>query len=127
MEFSLTPDQSAAMDAIERLARQFETKPTEFDGFVLQSAELEEELEKGGYFDIASVPEMGPVTAAMAVERLARSPYTAEVALSMLLRPQLDSLCIAIFEEEVQRSVDSMLEVRRSEETRLRERIKSIR
>jgi hypothetical protein len=90
MDFTLTPDQAAVVDAIERLGRQFESKPTEFDGFALESRELEEELENGGYFDIASIPEMGPVTAALAVERLARSPYTVEVALSMLLRPHLD-------------------------------------
>ena len=90
MDFTLTPDQTAVLDAIERLGRQFEHKPTDFDGFALQSPELEQELENGGYFDIASIPEMGPVTAALAVERLARSPYTVEVALSMLLRPQLN-------------------------------------
>ena len=43
-----------------------------------------------------------------------------------IVRPQLDSLCEAIFEEEVQRSVDSMLAVRRAEEARLRQRIKPI-
>ena len=90
MDFTLTPDQAAVVDAIERLGRQFESKPTEFDGFALESRELEEELDNGGYFDIASIPEMGPVTAALAVERLARSPFTVEVALSMLLRPHLD-------------------------------------
>lgn len=90
MDFTLTPDQAAVVDAIDRLARQFETTPTDFEGFALESAELEQELENGGYFDIASIPEMGPVTAALAVERLARSPYTAELALSMLLRPQLN-------------------------------------
>lgn len=41
-----------------------------------------------------------------------------------VLRPQLDSLCEAIFEEEVARSVDSMVAIRRQEEARLRERIK---
>ena len=43
-----------------------------------------------------------------------------------VLRPQLDSLCEARFDEEVERKVDSMLEVRRAEEARLRERIKVI-
>lgn len=90
MEFTLTPDQAAVADAIERIARQFASKPIEFDGFALQSPELERELEAGQYFDIAAFPEMGPVTAALAVERLARTPYTVEAALSMLLRPQLD-------------------------------------
>ena len=89
MEFTLTDDQAAVADAIERLARQFDTKPTDFDGFALYSAELKQELENGQYYDIAAFPEMGPITAALAVERLARSPFTVEAALSMLLRPQL--------------------------------------
>ena len=90
MDFTMTPDQSSVIDAIDRLGRQFENVPVEFEGFALENARLDLELENGGYFDIASIPEMGPLTAALAVERLARSPYTAEVALSMLLRPQLD-------------------------------------
>ncbi len=90
MEFTLTPDQAAVADAIDRLARQFDTKPTEFHGLALESPELERELEEGQYFDIAAFPEMGPVTAALAVERLARSPYAVETALSMLVRPHLD-------------------------------------
>ncbi len=90
MQFSLTPDQAAVVDANDRIARQYGTKPTDFDGFALQSPQLAQELENGQYFDIAAFPEMGPVTAALAVERLARSPYAVEVALSMLVRPQLD-------------------------------------
>jgi len=90
MQFTPTPDQAAVVDAIDRIAREYGTKPTDFDGFALQSPQLAQELENGQYFDIAAFPEMGPVTAALAVERLARSPYAVEVALSMLVRPQLD-------------------------------------
>lgn len=89
MDFMPTDDQAAVADAIERLARQFASTPTDFDGFALHSAELEEELVNGQYFDIAAFPEMGPVTAALAVSRLAQSPYAVEVALSMLVRTQL--------------------------------------
>jgi len=64
--------------------------PTEFHGFALVGEELERELEAGQYFDIAAIPELGTLAAALAVERLARLPCTAEIALSMLLRPQLD-------------------------------------
>ncbi len=39
------------------------------------------------------------------------------------LRLELDSLCDALFEQELQRTVDSMLEVRRAEEEALRRRI----
>jgi hypothetical protein len=89
MDFRLTPDQDALVSAIDKLAQAFELKPAEFRGFALVGHELERELEDGQYFDIARIPELGPLAAAMAVERLARLPYTAEIALSMLVRPQL--------------------------------------
>ena len=89
MNFELTADQEALVSAIDKLARRFEMKPTEFHGFALAGHELERELEEGGYFDIAQVPELGPLAAALAVERLARLPYAAEAALSMLVRPHL--------------------------------------
>jgi hypothetical protein len=50
---------------------------------------LERELDEGQYFDIAQVPELGPLAAAMAVDRLARLPFASEFALSMLVRPHL--------------------------------------
>jgi len=89
MDFRLTPDQEALVSAIDKLAAQFAAKPSDFHGFALIGEELEKELDDGQYFDIALVPELGPLSAAMAVERLARLPCTAEVALSMLVRPQL--------------------------------------
>jgi hypothetical protein len=89
MDFRLTADQSALVQAIDKLAEQFANKPTEFRGFALAGHALEKELEEGQYFDIAQVPELGPLCAAMAVERLAQLPYAAELALSMLVRPQL--------------------------------------
>jgi hypothetical protein len=89
MDFRLTADQAAAADGIERIAARFTTKPTDFHGFALASAALEQELQTGGYFDLATVPELGSVSAAIAVERLARLPCTGEIALSMLVRPQL--------------------------------------
>jgi hypothetical protein len=89
MDFRLTDDQEALVSAVDKLALQFDAKPTEFHGLALDGPELERELEEGQYFDIAQVPELGPLCAAMAVERLARSPFTTEIALSMLVRPQL--------------------------------------
>jgi hypothetical protein len=90
MDFTLTADQAALSDALDKLAAQFESKPTDFHGFALHGKDLERELEHGQYFEIAAVPELGPLSAAMAVERFARLPCTAEIALSMLVRPQLD-------------------------------------
>lgn len=89
MDFRLTADQSDLAQAIDTLAAHFDRKPTEFRGFVLPGSELERALEEGQYFDIARVPELGPLGAALTVERLARLPCTVEMALSMLVRPQL--------------------------------------
>jgi len=89
MDLTLTSDQSALMSALDRLAAAFEQKPTDFHGFALAGTALERELEAGEYFDIAQIPELGPLTAAMAVERLAWLPYTLDIAESMLVRPQL--------------------------------------
>ena len=90
MDFTLTADQAALATSLDKLAARYETKPTAFHGFALTSPALEQELEDGGFFEIARIPELGPLAAAMAVERLARLPYAAEVALSMLVRPQLE-------------------------------------
>ncbi len=90
MDFTLTADQAALSSAIDRIAADFESKPTEFAGFALPSEALEQQLEDGEFYSVAAIPELGPVSAALAVERLARLPCTAEVALSMLLRPQIN-------------------------------------
>lgn len=92
MDFKLTPDQDSVVSAIEKLAEQFVDKPTDAHGFVLTGPELERELADGEYFDIALIPEFGALSAALAVERLARLPFTVEAALSMLVRPQLLSM-----------------------------------
>jgi hypothetical protein len=89
MDFTLTSDQTTLAGALDSLAESFATKPTDAHGFVLVGSDLERELEESGFFDIASEPDLGPVSAAMAVERLARLPYAAEVALSMLVLPHL--------------------------------------
>ena len=94
MDFRLTADQEALLSAVDKIAQRFSSKPTEFHGFALISDELEKELEAGGYFDIAAIPELGPLSAVMAIERLARLPFTAEIALSMLVRPHLPGGCV---------------------------------
>ncbi|MFV8818020.1 acyl-CoA dehydrogenase family protein [Haliea sp. E17] len=90
MDFALNDDQLAVAGALDKLAERFASSPVDFHGFALVSDELDRELEESQYFDIATIPEMGPLSAADSVERLARLPYTAEIALSMLVRPHLD-------------------------------------
>ena len=89
MDFTLTADQLSLATAVDGLASQFKDKPVEFRGFALVSSALEEQLAEAEFFDIATTPGLGPVAAALTVERLAHLPYTAEAALSMLVRPHL--------------------------------------
>jgi hypothetical protein len=89
MDFALTSDQESVVSALDRLAQSFASKPVNFHGFALLSEELERELDDGQYFDLAQIPELGPLAAALAVEKLARLPYAVEIALSMLVRPHL--------------------------------------
>jgi hypothetical protein len=89
MDLALTADQAALATALERLSSRFQQTPMDFRGFALVNPELEHELTAGEFFDIAVASDLGPVSAALAVERLARLPCTAEVALSMLVRPHL--------------------------------------
>ena len=90
MDFTLSEDQSAIQGALDKLAEEFALVPAEFHKFALFGDKLEQELEEGQYFDIAAIPELGALSAALAVERLARLPYTVETALSMIVRPMLD-------------------------------------
>jgi Acyl-CoA dehydrogenase, C-terminal domain len=89
MDFTLTTDQLSLATALDGLAASFQDKPIEFRGFALASEELERQLAGAEFFDIAATPGLGPVAAALTVERLARLPYAAEVGLSMLVRPHV--------------------------------------
>lgn len=90
MDFALNPDQVALSSALDKLASRFQSPPTDFREFVLNDEEITKELEMGGFFEAASIPELGPVSAAVVTEGLAKLPYSAEVALSMLVAPQLE-------------------------------------
>lgn len=85
MDLMLNADQQAVLDAVEGIALDFTSTPSDFHGFALYSLELDSVLADNGFFEIATTPELGRVAAAAAVERLARLPFTAEIALSMLL------------------------------------------
>ena len=63
--------------------------------------------------------EPAPVSLSSEDRAIVDTLYSQQV---QVLRPQLDSLCEAIFDEEVRKAVDSMLVVRRAEEERLRGR-----
>lgn len=87
MDLTPTSDQIAILDALGSLTRPFMSPPLHDTSFALVDAQLDRELEEGGFLDVAFSPELGPVTAAMVVERLARLPYASEAAISGLVRP----------------------------------------
>lgn len=89
MRFTLTDDQLTLETALDGLVAGFSEIPVDFRSFACVAPALEQAVEANGFFDIANVPELGAVSAAMAVDKLARLPVTGEFALSMLVRPHI--------------------------------------
>lgn len=89
MDLSLTPDQVAILDAIDSLTKRFASPPIHDISFALTSDELDRELAEGGFLDVGFDPDLGTLSAALVVERLARLPYAVEAAASALIRPLL--------------------------------------
>lgn len=89
MDLSLTDDQVAILDAIDALTRPYAGASLHEAGFALPDAQLDRELAEGGFLDIGFDPDLGAVSAALVVERVARLPHTVEAAASALIRPLL--------------------------------------
>jgi len=87
MELALSSEQEAIIDAIDGLAKPFASPPTDFRGYALTSGELDAALVENGFLDIERMEELGAVTAALVIERLARLPYAVEAGASALVRP----------------------------------------
>ncbi|QIG80765.1 acyl-CoA dehydrogenase family protein [Stakelama tenebrarum] len=92
MELALSDDQLTILDAVDVLTRPYVSPPTDCRDFVLTSPELDAELVQGGFLDIAFDPDLGAISAALVVEKLARLPYATESAMSALVRPLLGEL-----------------------------------
>ena len=100
MDLSLTDDQRMVLDALDALCRPYEAAPIHDAPLAATSAALEAELLEGGFLDVALDPDLGCVTAALVVERLARLPFAVEAAAWALVRPALGDglsypLCLA--------------------------------
>ncbi len=89
MNLSLTPDQIAILDALDSLAKPYAEVPIGDHSCALVSDKLDRELSEGRFLDVALDPDLGTVTAAIIVERLARLPFTTEAAMTALVRPLL--------------------------------------
>lgn len=90
MLLSLSEDQTQILDFIDSLTRPYAGVPMHDTSFALTSDDLDRELVEGGFLDVAAMPELGPVTAALVAEKLARLPFAVEAAASALVRPLLD-------------------------------------
>jgi hypothetical protein len=89
MDLSLTSDHLAILDALDSLAKPYASVPIGDHSFALTSDALNRELAEGGFLDVGFDPDLGTIAAAVVVERLARLPYTAEAAMSAIVRPLL--------------------------------------
>ena len=91
MELALSDDQVQILDAIDTLAKPYAAVPIHDISFALTSEALDRELADNGFLDVAAMDDLGPETAALVVERLARLPFAVEAGASALVRPMLDS------------------------------------
>ncbi|EJL35311.1 acyl-CoA dehydrogenase family protein [Novosphingobium sp. AP12] len=90
MQLALSEDQTQVLDFIDSLARPYATLPMHDVSLALESAELDAALVENGFLDVMAVEELGPVTAALVAEKLARLPFAVEAAASALVRPLID-------------------------------------
>ncbi|MET0239642.1 MAG: acyl-CoA dehydrogenase family protein [Sphingobium sp.] len=90
MHLSLTEDQGQILDFIDSLTKPYASVPLHDTSLALTSDELDAELVEGGFLDVGLMPELGPVTAALVVEKLARLPFAVEAAATALVRPLID-------------------------------------
>lgn len=89
MNLALNEDQTQILDFVDSLTRPYASVPMHDTSFALTSDALDAELVEGGFLDVMAIEELGAVTAALVVERLARLPYAVEAAASSLVRPLL--------------------------------------
>lgn len=90
MQLALNEDQTQVLDFIDSLARPYAAIPLHDVSLALESAELDAALVENGFLDVMAVEELGPVTAALVIEKLARLPFAVEAAASAMVRPLVD-------------------------------------
>ena len=90
MQLSLSEDQTQILEFLDSLSRPYASVPMHDISFALTSDALDAALAEGGFLDVAAMPELGPVTAALVTERLARLPFAVEAAASALVRMLVD-------------------------------------
>ena len=90
MDLALTDDQRAILSAVDALVRPFEAAPLHDAPLAATSDGLDAQLRQNGFLDVARDPDLGTVTAAVVIERIARLPFATEAAFSAMIGPLLD-------------------------------------
>lgn len=90
MYLAINEDQTQILDFIDSLTKSYAAVPTHDTSYALTNDQLDAELAENGFLDVMGVEELGPVTAALVVEKLARLPIAIEAAASALVRPLID-------------------------------------
>jgi alkylation response protein AidB-like acyl-CoA dehydrogenase len=89
MDLSLNQDQRAILDALDVLVRPWESAPIHDAPLFASDPALDAALAEAGFLEVAADPDLGTVTAALVIERLARLPFAVEAAVSALAVPLL--------------------------------------
>ena len=89
MDLSLTEDQRTILDALDAMLRPWENAPVHDAPLFASDEALDAALAEAGFLEVANDPDLGTVTAALVIERLARLPYAVEAAASALIGPLL--------------------------------------
>ncbi len=87
MDLSLTDDQRAILDALDSLTRPFADAPLHEAPLAATNEELDAQIAEAGFLDVAADQELGTVTAAVVIERLARLPFAIEAGASAMFGP----------------------------------------
>ncbi len=87
MDFELSSDQKLLLTSLEGLLDPFRSPPIGGHRYVEYSVELQAELIKSGFLDVASESGYGLLDAALLVEEIASCPVSVEVAASTLISP----------------------------------------
>ncbi len=89
MRLEFNPDQQALLDAVERIALDYEARTTLGAGPWETCAALQADLDAAGVFEAAAIAELGPVAAVVMVQRLSRLPQCVELIAASLVLPLL--------------------------------------
>jgi alkylation response protein AidB-like acyl-CoA dehydrogenase len=89
MDFELSDDQAQLHAALDQMIAPYLTAPTHEATYVSYSEALQAELAQSGFLELFAQEDYGPLDAALLVERIARLPWSVEVAGSALVAPAL--------------------------------------